>query len=123
MFVDPHLAPSPDAPARAQPAGAPIMAEVCTRHWLRLLPGAALCEAEVVRQLARDGIAVLRRAWGPADTQGGAPVLLLLTAPVPDAVAARAAERLQQRTGATVHRLRVEWLEEPPAIPSLEEIA
>ncbi|MBS0293264.1 MAG: homoserine dehydrogenase, partial [Proteobacteria bacterium] len=91
--------------AAAQPAPLP-MVSVRTRHLLRLLPGAALNEAEVLRLLARAGITVQRRAWGPA--HAGAPTLLLLTAPVPDAVAARAAALLHERTGARVRRLRVE---------------
>lgn len=94
------------ARAAAQPATLP-MAEVCVPHFLRLVPGAALCEADAVRQLARAGLAVRRRAWGPAQAGGGAPALLLVTAPAPDALAARAARQLQERTGATVRRLRL----------------
>ncbi|WP_367066897.1 homoserine dehydrogenase [Oryzisolibacter sp. LB2S] len=91
--------------AADQPAPLPMSA-VRTGHLLRLLPGAALNEAEVLRLLARAGVTLRRRAWGPA--HAGAPTLLLLTAPVPDAVAARAAELLQARCGAQVRRLRVE---------------
>ena len=64
--------------------------------------------AQVLRQLAHAGIKVERRAWGPAEAAGASPSLLLLTAPVPDGLAAQAAERLQAHTGARVRRLRVE---------------
>lgn len=66
--------------AAAQPAPLP-MAQVRTRHFLRLLPGTALNEAEALRLLARAGLSVQRRAWGPAPEGGAAPTLLLLTAP------------------------------------------
>ncbi len=92
----------------AQPAPLP-MARVRTRHLLRLLPGAALNEAAVLRLLTRAGVAVQRRAWGP--DHAGAPTLLLVTAPTPDAVAAHAVELLQAHTGAQVRRLRVELCE------------
>ena len=108
MFVDSRLAPSPDAPASAPAMPAAGAAGGCPCHVLQLLPGTALCEAEVVRQLAREGLAVLRRSWGPAREAGGAPTLLLLTAPAPEALAERAAERLRQRTGATVRRLHAD---------------
>ena len=138
MFVEPQLSPSPSVSARA-PASPPAlrvhpapartdavgdafysatppaqlpMAQVRTRHFLRLLPGQALNEAEVLRLLARAGLAVQRRAWGPAPTAGGAPSLLLITAPATDAVAAGATERLRACTGAEVRRLRVEDLGE-----------
>lgn len=91
MLVEPELSP---------------LTQAHTRHFLRLLPGAALNEAEVLRLLARSGVAVQRRAWGPAEA--GAPTLLLVTAPAPDAVAARAAALLQERTGAQVRRLPAE---------------
>ena len=96
--------------AAEQPAPLP-MAQVRTRHFLRLLPGTALNEAEALRLLARAGLSVQRRAWGPAPEGGAAPTLLLLTAPAPDAVAAHAAARLRERTGAVVRRLRVEDFE------------
>jgi homoserine dehydrogenase len=103
MACLPALGPRAATPPRVLP-----LAQVRTRHFLRLLPGTALCEAQVLRALAREGLAVQRRAWGPAQAPGGAPTLALLTAPAPDGVAARAAERLQQHTGALVRRLRVE---------------
>lgn len=84
------------------------MASVKTPHLLRLLPGAALCETAVLRALARDGVTVRRRTWAAPVTPGGAPELLLLTAPTPDALAAEATARLQTHTGAQVRRLRVE---------------
>ena len=89
------------------------MAQTCTRHFLGLLPDRALNEAEVLHLLARAGLTVQRRAWGPAPAPGGAPSLLLLTAPAPDAVAASAADRLRERTGAEVRRLRVEDFSPP----------
>ena len=73
------------------------------RHWRRLRE-----EAQALRLLARTGVRVERRAWGPAEAAGASPSLLLLTAPVPDGLAAQAAERLQAHTGARVRRLRVE---------------
>ena len=103
MACLPALGPRAATPPRVLP-----LARVRTRHFLRLLPGTALCEAQVLRALAREGLAVQRRAWGPAQAPGGAPTLALLTAPAPDGVAARAAERLQQHTGALVRRLRME---------------
>ena len=84
------------------------MASVKTPHLLRLLPGAALCETAVLRALARDGVTVRRRTWAAPVTPGGAPELLLLTAPAPDALAAQATAHLQAYTGAQVRRLRVE---------------
>ena len=84
------------------------MAPVKTPHLLRLLPGAALCETAVLRALAREGVRVRRRTWAAPVTPGGAPELLLLTAPTPDALAAEATAHLQAYTGAQVRRLRVE---------------
>lgn len=84
------------------------MAPVKTPHLLRLLPGAALCETAVLRALAREGVRVRRRTWAAPVTPGGAPELLLLTAPAPDALAAEATAHLQAYTGAQVRRLRVE---------------
>lgn len=89
------------------------MASVKTPHLLRLLPGAALCETAVLRALARDGVTVRRRTWAAPVTPGGAPELLLLTAPTPDALAAEATARLQTHTGAQVRRLRVELCSAP----------
>lgn len=86
------------------------MAQAKTAHLLRLLPGAALCEATVVRLLAREGLAVQRRAWAPATGPAESPELLLLTAPASETVAARGAESLRGRTGTEVRRLRVEEL-------------
>ena len=89
------------------------MAPVKTPHLLRLLPGAALCETAVLRALARDGVTVRRRTWAAPVTPGGAPELLLLTAPTPDALAAQATAHLQAYTGAQVRRLRVELCSAP----------
>ena len=102
-----------DAFYSATPPAQLPMAQVRTRHFLRLLPGQALNEAEVLRLLARAGLAVQRRAWGPAPAAGGAPSLLLITAPATDAVAAGATERLRACTGAEVRRLRVEDFSPP----------
>lgn len=99
----PTLGLRADAPAAPLP-----MAQVRTRQLLRLLPGKTFNEAQVLRQLAHAGVKVERRAWGPAEAAGASPSLLLLTAPVPDGLAAQAAERLQAHTGARVRRLRVE---------------
>lgn len=84
------------------------MASLKTPHLLRLLPGAALCETAVLRALAREGVRVRRRTWAAPAAPGGAPELLLLTAPAPDALAAQASAHLQAYTGAQVRRLRVE---------------
>ena len=89
------------------------MASVKTPHLLRLLPGAALCETAVLRALAREGVRVRRRTWAAPVTPGGAPELLLLTAPAPDALAAEATAHLQAYTGAQVRRLRVELCSAP----------
>jgi len=99
----PTLGLRADAPAAPLP-----MAQVRTRQLLRLLPGKTFNEAQVLRQLAHAGVKVERRAWGPAEAAGASPSLLLLTAPVPDGLAAQAAERLQAHTGARVRRLRVD---------------
>lgn len=89
------------------------MEQVCTRHLLRLLPDQALDEAQVLRQLARAGVVLERRAWSPAETAGGAPSLLLLTTPIPDALVTAVAKCLRAHTGAVVRRLRVEHFDMP----------
>lgn len=108
------LAPGavPSAPALGHrlvdpPAVLPI-AQVQTRHFLRVEAGNALSEAQVVHELAQAGLAVERCAW----MQAGAPVLTVLTAAAPDASATQAVERLRQRMDARVRRLRVEDLQD-----------
>jgi hypothetical protein len=93
MYSDPQLA-SP-APVLA-PAAAPA-------PWLlRLIPGQALCEASVLRQLARAGLAVRRRHWAAATAPGNAPELVLQLGAATEAQARHAAQQLRQRTGAQV---------------------
>ena len=86
---------------------API-GDVVTSHLLRIVPDAGLCEATVLRQLAKAGLSVQRRQWSHAECEAGMPCLLVLTAPASDAAAANAAQQLQAVTGASVRRLRVE---------------
>ncbi len=89
--------------AQAAPAVLP-MDEVVTPHLLRVTSFTGLCEASTVRALEKSGVPVLRRRWVHGDD---APALVLLTAPVQDAVARNAVERLQSQSGVSVRRLRV----------------
>ena len=88
------------------PAVLPI-GEVVSAQLLRVVSDSGLCEASVVRLLEKAGVPVQRRKWVHSDEAGAAPALAVLTAPVTDAVAAHAAQLLQQGTGAQVRRLRV----------------
>ena len=90
----------------AVPAVLPI-GEVVSAQLLRVVSDSGLCEASVVRLLEKAGVPVLRRKWVHSDEAGAAPALVVLTAPVTDAIAAHAAQLLQQGTGALVRRLRV----------------
>jgi len=83
------------------------MAEVVASQMLCVACDKGLCESGTVRALEKSGLQVLRRKWVHAGEQGAAPALVLLTAPVADAVAGRAVQQLQAHGGATVRRLRV----------------
>lgn len=69
---------------------------------LQLIPAHGLCEASVLRLLARSGVRVQRRSWGPACTPGGAPTLRLCLHPAPHTVLQHATRLLHERTGAQV---------------------
>ncbi|SDM10900.1 homoserine dehydrogenase [Oryzisolibacter propanilivorax] len=85
-----------------QPSPLPSAWPVSGGHLLRLRSERALCEATVVRLLARWGLAVQRRRWLAGGAVGSTPELLLLTAAAPAELAAAAALQLQQATGALV---------------------
>lgn len=95
------------ARAATQPAVVPIT-DVVGAHMLRIVPRAGLCEAAVLRRLARAGVQVQRRMWCHAgDGNAGVPCLVVLTVPVADGVAQAAAHALAEHVQADVRRLRV----------------
>ncbi|WP_404826348.1 homoserine dehydrogenase [Diaphorobacter aerolatus] len=79
--------------------------EVVSAHMLHVVADKGLCEASVVGSLQKSGLPIARRKWVHAD--GAAPALVLLTAPVADAMADSAVSRVQTQCKATVRRLRV----------------